>query len=69
MSSRSSLIYVYGSYTPTIKIITSQIQQPKMIVFTLYVLFFFESVERVNAVWIVKLNNDLVIWKMSFQLS
>ena len=24
--SRSSLIYVYGSYTPTIKIITSQIQ-------------------------------------------
>ena len=26
ISSRSSLIYVYGSYTPTIKIITSQIQ-------------------------------------------
>ena len=29
----------------------------------------FESVERVYTVWIIKLNNDLVVWKMSFQPS
>ena len=29
----------------------------------------FESVERVYTVWIINLNNDLVIWKMSFQPS
>ena len=63
------LIIKDGRYSHDIQLFSCLVYKPKMVVSALYMTFFFTAVKHMDTIWIVYLDNNFMIRKMSIKPS